>query len=171
MKVFYIFLLGSLFAFSGKPGFANRVIDVEHVKSAMIYQLMNFIKIPSKPNIWQICLIDGNNMKEAMNQIWDKQYIVAREVYSSTFPNGFGDCHVIYYGGTNKRDAKRYINYANENSILSMGSADSFIDQSGHIGFVTHKGEVRIEVNLKSLRITGFDINSSVLQSAIRVVK
>ncbi|MDM8549028.1 YfiR family protein [Desulfobacterales bacterium HSG2] len=81
-----------------------------------------------------------------------------------------GACHILFFNSTNRKFVRKRLESVKNQSVLTVGEMEGFIEIGGIIGFSVMKKKLRYEVNLDAARQSGLKLRSKLLKSAARVI-
>lgn len=79
-------------------------------------------------------------------------------------------CHILYIAKGRHDHLSDALRKARENSILTVGDSDEFLNHGGMISFVTERNRIKFAVNLPALNEANLKVSSQMLQYA-KIVK
>ncbi len=79
-------------------------------------------------------------------------------------------CRVLFICSSEKDNFKKILSSINGTSILTVADIKGFLESGGMVNLVIIKGKIRWELNMTAIEQSGLKINSSLIQSAVRVI-
>ncbi len=80
-------------------------------------------------------------------------------------------CRLLYICPSEKNKIRRILKSTKDAAILTVSDIKSFVELGGMINLVENKGHIRWEINLASIRRQGLRVSSTLIQSAVRVIR
>jgi hypothetical protein len=81
-------------------------------------------------------------------------------------PQEIQGCQVLFIGAGEKKLLPAILAGLKENSILTVGETDNFVQEGGIIGFCLEESKIRFEINLESAQKAKLRISSRLLALA-----
>ena len=144
------------------------------IEAVFIYKFLNFIEWPETGDTdsFTICTIGNSDMNSAINMIEQKDHKGMKiKLRKKVQENDINNCRVIFFGEVDNNYFKNTINFSTENSILTIGDKNGFIESGGMINFIFDDNRVNFEINQKNADRAGLKISSKLLRLAKKVIK
>ncbi len=144
------------------------------VKAVFIYKFLKFVEWPKtlEKNEINICTIgedEINNSMDIINSMKHEQKTI--NIYKKIKKEDIKNCSVIFIGKTEQKNLKEILGISVENSVLTVGHEEGFIETGGIINFLIINNRVNFEINYKVAKESGIKISSKLLRTAKRVIK
>jgi hypothetical protein len=146
------------------------------VKAAFIYNFLQFIDWPMKPNrnpgpFINLCILGenpfGNTFEAYQGETIRKRKFSIRQSQSLS---DLKECQVVFIGNSEKGRVPQIIKQANDLGILTIGDSEKMTHQGVMINFYMERDKVRFEINIEAARRAGFTISSHLLKLA-RIIR
>jgi len=164
------------------------------VKAAFLYNFMNFVDWPeekssdgNEPMIIGVIGKDpfGDAFEPVKNKkVKGKNVVIERfkglEELKESNKKEFQQhpqietirkCHVLFICRSEEKKLKETISLVKENSILTVGDMQDFLEAGGIINFVMEDQKVRFEINVTAAKRAKLKIRSQLLRLAKRLVE
>lgn len=157
-------------------GTANGSVRSEYeVKAAFLYNFTRFITW-SEPSAEGdeliICVFGRNPFGDVLQQLNGRvSQGRALELDYPTSLQELDHCQVLFVGSGKARDLAAITDYAHARQILTISEIPGFVDAGGIIGYVKEGNVIRFEINLLAAQQSGLQINSRLLELALRVIR
>ncbi len=156
---------------------AQEVKPTEYqVKAAFIYNFLQFIDWPVKPNrnlgpFVNLCIL-GENPFGTTFEAYQGEMIRTRKLFIKQSQSLYDlkECQVVFISHSEKGRAPQIIKQANDLGILTIGDSERLAHQGVMINFYMDKDKVRFEINIEAARKAGFTISSHLLKLA-RIIR
>lgn len=156
---------GALYAQEQKP-------TEYQVKAAFIYNFLQFIEWPVKPNkklhpSFNLYIL-GENPFAAVFENYQGETVQGRKlsIRHSQSIHDLKDVQVLFITHSEKNRLPTILKQTNELGILSIGDSEGFGQQGVMINFFIERNKVRFEINMDAARRAGFKISSHLLKLA-----
>ena len=144
------------------------------VKGAFIYNFTKFIKWP--PEVWEqnmaftIGLFEADRFGPAL-EVFGGKTVFGKEVKIKHFASidTIEFCHVLFIGSSKRNRIQNILGSLKEQSILTIGESERFIELGGIINFVIVDGKVKFEINREEARRSNLKISSDLLSLALNL--
>jgi len=150
----------------------NLTVSVTELKAVFLYNFTHFVKWPDKayasgeaPII--IGVQDPELLRDSLQSL-EKKTAQGRPIrirYCRS-PDDVAGCHVLFVNATDARDRKPLLEKAAGLPILTVGDADTFLDEGGMVRFVLQGDRLRIQIRPDRARQAGLDPSARLLQIA-----
>ncbi len=80
-------------------------------------------------------------------------------------------CQLLFISASEKNNTKMILNSVNGAAILTVADTEGFLKLGGMINLVNVRGRIRWEINLTPAKQAGLKVSSTLLQSAVDVVR
>lgn len=145
------------------------------VKAAFLYNFTRFITWPApsvEGDALTICVFGSNPFGDVLQQLNGR--VSQGRALQLDFPTSLQEsdrCQVMFVGGGKARDLAEIIDYATARQILTISEISDFVDAGGVIGYVKEGNVIRFEINQQAAQQSGLQINSRLLELAVRVIR
>ncbi|MBU1172770.1 MAG: YfiR family protein [Proteobacteria bacterium] len=145
------------------------------IKAAYLYNFAKFVEWPktafgSVLSPVNVCVFGDDSLSDVLDSLENKTVagrpMVIRHDGNLSAVEG---CHILYICESEKKNLKKILADFGKKPVLTVSSVDNFAEQGGMIGFVRKGNNIRFEVNLDAVRLTGLSISSRLLKLAIIV--
>jgi len=159
------------------PGVASaRALPIERVKAAFIYKFANFVEWPpsafeSKDSPLVIGAVADDHFVDILKDVVDGKSVNARsiEVKKIGALSDLKGCQIAFISDTKHDELDRILSDIQDETILSIGDSDDFVDKGGIIKLYEEKNRLRFEINLDSAKRAQLKISSKLLDLATAV--
>ena len=142
---------------------------VDKIKSAYIYQFLQFVTWPDISNhpdqSFNICVFGKETITENL-KLLDLSH-QGEKLIEVKFPKSMDDannCNILYIAETNNDKLQAILEYLHDKPILSVSSMKNFAKRGGIIGFVTLNNKVRLQINRKPALQANLKISAKLLE-------
>jgi hypothetical protein len=157
-------------------GSSNASVRSEYeVKAAFLYNFTRFITW-SEPvadaEDLKICVFGRDPFGDVLQQLDGR--MSQGKALTLAYPQTLVDaenCQVLFVGSAKSRDLPSITRYAEERRMLTISEIPEFVDEGGIIGYVKEGNVIRFEINLQAAQRAGLQINSRLLELALRVIR
>lgn len=143
-------------------------VTVEYkIKAGYLYNFTKFITWSADTSRdFNLCILGDDPFGELIEPIQDR---VAFEKAIKLFRfDSYKDrqsnlhCHILFVGANVK------VPVANKdlNNMLVVGDGGDFINQGGMIGFVKKQDKIKLQINLKTLKLSGLKVSAKLMEVA-----
>lgn len=73
-------------------------------------------------------------------------------------------CHVVYFGGAESAEVLKFMNALRGKSVLMVGDAEGFLRLGGHVQLYSRAGQVRLRLDVRTLRRADLSASSQLLR-------
>lgn len=152
------------------PIFALEATEYE-IKAAYLFSLGEFIEWPAdrlpENKSLEICLLGQDSLSVNLNFIIQtrktiqKRPVVVKQLLSSAQVDG---CHILFVSNSEQLRLADIFAAVKNKPILTVGECDHFVVQGGMIQFYRLESNIRMLLDLQSIRETGLTASSRLLQ-------
>lgn len=173
-QVFLKFLI-ALLLWSALGTAYGSVRSEYEVKAAFLYNFTRLItwSEPSEEGArLTICVFGRNPFGDVLQQLNGR--VSQGRALELDYPASLQEidrCQVLFVGAGKARDLAEITDYAHARQILTISEIPDFVDNGGIIGYVKEGNVIRFEINLLSAQQAGLQINSRLLELALRVIR
>jgi hypothetical protein len=165
----------SLILILARPGnlHASSTAEEYSVKAAFLFHFAQFIdwpegtfKDPSSPLTY--CTIGEDPFRGALDTSLSGKTIGTRPLRVMHFkkPQYIRDCQILFIGAGETRLPPAALASLRENSVLTVGESEHFVQDGGMIGFLLEDNKIRFEINLEAAEHAGLKMSSRLLALA-----
>lgn len=145
------------------------------VKAAFLYNFTRFVSwtnSPKKELPLRVCVLGDNPFGGLLAPLAGRKS-QGRELELGIFEDilDADGCHVLFISLSESRNLPAIIALANEQQMLTISDIPNFILRGGIIGYVKQGNVIRFEINLQAANAAGLNINSRLLELALRVIR
>jgi hypothetical protein len=155
-----------------EPVSTNLTVSAPELKAVFLYNFTRFVKWPEKAHAGPgapivIGVQDPEPLRESLQSLEKKtaQNRPIRIRYCRTADDVSG-CHVLFVNATASEDRRPLLAKAADQPILTIGDADSFLDEGGIVRFVLLDERLRMRIRPDPAHRVGLEISSRLLQVA-----
>ena len=147
------------------------------LKVAFLFHFAQFVdwppeafKDPNSPLTY--CTIGGDPFHGALDASLSGKTIGARSFRVLHFkrPQEIHGCQVLFIGAEEKKLLAAILAGVKENSVLTVGESEHFVQEGGMIGFCLEENKIRFEINLETAQKAKLRISSRLLALAKTVI-
>ena len=154
------------------PVSTNLTVSAAELKVVFLYNFTRFVKWPehtqAEPDAPIVIGIqDPEPVRESLHAI-EKKTTHGRPVRIRYCRNAddVDGCHVLFVNAADAKDRRPLLEKAANQSILTVGDADSFLEEGGIVRFVLQGDRLRLQIRLKLAQQAGLDLDARLLQIA-----
>lgn len=142
------------------------------VKAAYVYNFFQFVEWGRLPQpaeaAYNVCLAGEDPVNAPLRGIGGREVAGRRIAVSSLPPSAEGaqSCHILYIGASERARLPDLLASLRGRKVLTVSSLPGFAGRGGMIGFVTEKGRVRLEINLRAARGADIWLSAKLLEIA-----
>jgi hypothetical protein len=148
-------------------------VDEYKLKSAMLYNLTNFVEWPDSaysdrkaPIV--LCILGQDPLAISLastipKETDDGRPMLMRHIQSDKETRG---CHILYISSSERKTAAHIFSTLNGSSTLTVGEMTQFAARGGIIQFSMEDQHVRFDINLEAASRAGLRISSKLLALA-----
>jgi hypothetical protein len=147
------------------------------VKAAFLFHFAQFVEWPEETfkdanNPLIYCTIGEDSFHGSLDAALNGKTIGARSSRVMHFkqPQEIHGCQVLFIGAREKKSIPAILASAKENSVLTVGESEHFVQDGGMIGFLLEENKIRFEVNLEAAQKANLKISSRLLALAKSVI-
>lgn len=165
-------LLLALFCFSclliSRLLYADEASVEYKIKAGYLYNFTKFITWPEeKTETFNICILGNDPFGALINPIEQRKAFghpikLIRLTHLSA-PEGTNKkprCHILFISSSIKNTP---ITQHIENT-LTVGESENFAAEGGMIGFVNRESRIKLQINLKSIKLSGLKVSAKLLE-------
>lgn len=177
MKTLYlnfIILLVSVLFVSGAT--AGSIKDEYSVKAALVYNFARFCEWPedvfdNDQSILRVVIYGDRGLEDIFSKI-DGMKVGERqiEVVLVDTPEKIPHCQILFLAKTERNDWPQVMSVLGENSVLTVGEMNGFVESGGVMNLHLDKNKISFEVNLGQAKAKNIFISSRILKLASSVV-
>jgi hypothetical protein len=140
------------------------------VKAAFLFNLIKYTDWPLKSkaptNQWVIGIYGENPFGESLQSVIAGRPLNGRQVVIKTISTeGEAErCHIVFIGKMERDRVPSLLKFLSQNSILSVGESENFLDLGGMVQFQLHEEKVRLLFNMGPIERGELKINSNLLR-------
>ena len=162
-----ILLLGSVFAFTGQP-------EEYIIKGVLLEKISTFIEWPdeaianSKEDKFVIGIMGKHKFGQVLQDIYSKRKIQNKELvvkYVSSLSE-INNCRAVFIPKLTENELKEILDFLKKKPILTLADTDGYAEKGVHINFYTEENNIRFEINEKSVKESGINMNHLLLSLA-----
>jgi hypothetical protein len=163
-----------LFCFVSQPSPADELNLEYKVKAAYLYNFTKFITWPEKASpTFNICIIGHDPFGSLLSPLESKT-VQEKPIRLFKFdtPKQAKDCDIVYFDNPEQRADLALPGVLLVGSLkksLTVSSEPFFAESGGMIGFALDDGKVKLHLNLKALKQSGFNVSAKLIEVAILV--
>jgi len=164
-------LLGLAVEPAASSAFAGEASVTEYQEKAVF--LLNFTKYVDWPantfattNSPIVIGMYGENQigedlqKIVVGKIIGGHSIVVRSIDD---PEAAGACQILFIAGADRKRAGEILEHVKQHPVLTVGEADTFLDQGGMINLAKRENRIRLEINLPATQQGRLQLSSKLL--------
>jgi hypothetical protein len=144
------------------------------VKAAFVYNFAKFVEWPQTPlGATSFCVVGQEQAYSALEVVVRGRTIGGRppEVKRvNSGPEARGQCQILFIASKEAGRTAAILSALKDDSILTIGESEKFLEQGGTINFLLEDSRVRFEISLPPAHRAHLAISSKLLQLATRVV-
>jgi hypothetical protein len=141
------------------------------IKAGYLYNFTKFISWPAdNAETFNLCIIGNDPFGELIDPI-EQRAVLGRPIKLFRY-DGLGrldkesHCHILFVDSS----IKDRLSGRNFDGMLVVGDSEEFIAQGGMIGFINKEGKIKLQINLKKIKLNTLKISAKLLEVA-EVVK
>ena len=156
---------------------AGQTLEAEHqLKAAFVSKLPQFTDWPEATldglQRVELCVARPNPFGTSLRELiagerLGTRPLVVREVDS---PQDLDACQLLFVANQSPRERRGLLDRARTLPILTVGDADTFIDEGGIVALRMVNGRVRFDINVEAANQAGLRLSSQLLQLALSVL-
>jgi hypothetical protein len=154
-------------ATSDKP--ARYISDEHAVLTALLYNFLLFVdwpaaNSPDKGGQWHICSVGDDpivNSLDALSQRPARGYPI--RVQRLTVTDTADRCHILYISADHAEHIPEVLARVADGHVLTIAESEGFVERGGMILLMRNGEQLRIGVNMASLRTAGLTISTRLL--------
>lgn len=141
------------------------------VKAAFLYNLLKFVDWPDDKNtrsgVINICVLGEDPFSDAFDFAKNKT-IENRRLVIKHFKTlqHIENCHALFISRSEQEYLEQILKAIKGLNILTFGDTEGFAQRGVIINFYIEENKVRFEININSLRRSGWRISSKVMRLA-----
>jgi hypothetical protein len=142
------------------------------VKAAFLYNFVKFVEWPDDKNaptgrVINICILGEDPFGNAFDFIKDET-IENRRLVIKRFKTlqHIENCHVLFISRSEQEYLGQILTTVKGLNILTVGDTEGFAQKGVIINFYIEESRVRFEININSLKLSGWRISSKVMHLA-----
>jgi len=157
--------------------FALEASDEYEIKAAYLFNLSKFVEWPAyrlpKNKSLEICLLGQDSLGADLDLIVQtqktiqKHTVVVKRLISSAQVDS---CHILFVSNSEQLRLPDIFAAVKNKPILTVGECDHFVVQGGMIQFYRLENNIRMLLDLQSIRETGLIASSRLLQ-VVRIIQ
>ena len=157
-------------------GLADASVRSEYeIKAAFLYNFTRFItwaEAPAEATELTLCVLGQNPFGDVLAGLDGRvsQGRRLRLAFHETLLEA-DQCQVLFVGTGKARNLRSITDYARERNMLTISEIPDFVEDGGIIGYVKEGNVIRFEINLLAAQQAGLQINSRLLELALRVIR
>jgi hypothetical protein len=147
------------------------------VKAAFLFHFAQFVEWPeaafqSANTPLTYCTITEDPFHGSLDAALRGKMIGARtfRVEHIKLPQDIQGCQILFIGAEERKLLPAILAGIKENSVLTVGESENFVQDGGMIGFLLDKNKIRFEINLGAAQKAKLRISSRLLALAKSVV-
>lgn len=149
----------------------------QKVKAAYIFQIIRYVEWPESvlsgnDNTINVCLMGYSALKKALLPI-QNQHALGRSIAFKTinYIPEENQCHLLVIGDYEDAILIEKLAQLKHRDILTVSELDNFAKKGGMVGFVINEGNIRIEINLRSINSSNIRLSANLLEVAIKIIE
>jgi len=147
------------------------------VKAAFLFHFAQFIDWPEKTfedasSPLTYCTVGEDPFHGALDASLSGKTIGTRPLRVLHFkqPQYIRSCQILFIGAGEKRLLPAVLASLRENSVLTVGESENFVQEGGAIGFLLEDNKIRFEINLEATEHAKLKMSSRLLALAKTVI-
>jgi len=140
------------------------------VKAGFIYNFTKFVSWPEMGSNFTICLTGQDNFGAAIMGI-EKKSTPSVQFKVQKNPSNLDNCQIVYVDENDSGGAISRLSGSGNSAALVVGEGEGFLSQGGMIAFVEQNNKVKLVINQRSALAAGLEIDSQLLEVALKVIK
>ena len=146
--------------------------DIYQIKAAFIYNFTKFVTWPEemeqKGGDLRLCIFDRNPFGEYLNQLSGRKVRnFELKVVQPASIRELDGCAILFLAGS--ADAGKVLQGLTSRPILTVSDRPGFVQSGGVIELLSENNRIRFDVNLQTVRDSGLQMSSKLLQLARQV--
>ena len=143
------------------------------IRAAFIYNLANFVDWSAEDgrkdeHTFVIAVIGDDEILSNLKILLKDEHIKgkAMEVKRYASITDVSDCQILYVGASTTENMIHILKATTDNSTLTVGASDGFINLGGMVNLRYQKRRMKIEINLDAAQKVGINFNAKLLKLA-----
>ena len=173
-KMIAVLMLFSLFEAYSPPAQAQEASEYS-IKAALLFNFAKFVQWPDdafegSDAPFVMGVLGDDPFGESLNVLKDKT-VRNRKLAVKRYKRivDIKKCHILFVGSSEKDRLEEILKSLGNQSILTVGELESFIEFGGIIGLITVNDNIRFEVNATAAKSSNLKISSQLLKVASKV--
>ena len=153
-------------------------ITESQVKAAYLYNFAKFIAWPegsfAKADApMEICVLGDTSFESTLKEIVYSHTVDGHpvQVVHVTAVADAHKCHILFIPSPQDKQARALIEAIRNNSIVTVGETQGFLEEGGMIRFALQEGKVTFQVSLRAAALSGVRISARLLGVATQVIQ
>ena len=136
------------------------------VKAAYLYNFLKYVEWPpdAGAGALTICVAGRNPFGAVLRDLVRGETITGRTVDARVVLEPETGCHLLFV--PEGAPLRAYLRGVSGRPVLTVGDANSFIEEGGIVRFYLDRGNVRFEINRAAAELAGIRISARLLQLA-----
>lgn len=146
------------------PAYAQQLhLAEQSIKSGLIYNFLKHTQWPQGGDAITVCLAGGNNLGKAVLRM-EGRTVNRREIHIRKVKAGeeIADCNLLYVSGNVEWNALK--KQVAGRPVLTVSDTKMFVRDGGMIALYHEEQRIRADLNRKTLRAAGLDVQDRMLQ-------
>ena len=148
------------------PLHAQVISEEYRVKAAYLYNFLKYVEWPPEAGAGPltICVAGRNPFGAVLRDLVRGEMINGRTVDARIVLEPETACHLLFV--PEGAPLRAYLRGVSGRPVLTVGDANSFIEEGGIVRFYLDRGNVRFEINRAAAELAGIRISARLLQLA-----
>ena len=147
----------------------------QELKAVFIYNFTKYMNwMDSEPSgTFDIAVVGKSEIVDPLRLISQKRRVNQKDIQIKYFENAdeINGCHILFIPETARSQLNRIINKIQDKNTLIISEIDGALSRGVMINFLIVKDRIKFEINLKSMKKSGFQPSSELLKLAVRIIE
>ena len=143
------------------------------LKAVFLYNFCRFIEWPeraftSAEDPMVIAVVGEDPFGRILDETVKGEVVKGRRIRVERYrrPSDVGRCHILFVAGSDNSQATAVLAAVADQSVLTVGEADTFLQQGGMIALTAEQNRVRLRISPARLRAANLVASSKLLRVA-----
>lgn len=146
-----------------------------YVKAAFLFNFAKFVDWPQQQldgEVLRVCIAGENPFGDAIH-ILEKERANNRQLIVIENPTASEreHCNILFISASQAKAVPALLKSLHGKPVLTVSEIPEFIDHGGMVGFVMRDGRVKLEMHYTAAAEAGLDIDPTLFEVAIRVLR
>jgi len=147
----------------------------QELKAVFIYNFTKYMNwMDSEPSsTFDIAVVGDSQIAEPLRLVAQKRRVNQKDIHIKLFkdPDQIDQCHILFIPESKKKQLNRIIDNIQDKNTLVISEIEGALSSGVMINFLIVEDRIKFEINLKSMKKSGFQPSSELLKLAVRIIE